>query len=334
MRWGWVGRAVGIVLVSSLASAATPAETSEAKRAFEAGVNLLQDPDGARYDEAIVHFRKAYSLIGSWKVLGNLGLCALKLERDGEAIDAYEKYLAEGKTEIDPGERTQVERDLRTLKAQVVKVRFQFGAAASRVVDERPNARGAMVRNEYPVAAATLELGLHPGHHVIVAQLAQGDTRWEADLAPGSTVSHVFEAPSGAASPARPSEKTSVSASATSDGSGKKTAAYAAGAVGIVGVGVGTFFGLRAISKRGEAEDHCSQGRCSAEAYSLNDDAKGAANVSNVAIGLGVVAIGVGAFLLLTAPSSSSSAGARTRRLVVAPDARPGHAGVAIGGRW
>jgi hypothetical protein len=318
--------------VASLAFAATPEQTSEAKRAFEAGVNLLQDPDGAKYDEAIVHFRKAYGLIGSWKVLGNLGLCALKLERDGEAIEAYEKYLAEGRAEIEPAERSQVERDLKTLKAQVVKVHFQFGAAPTRLVDERPNARGATVRNDYPASGTSLDLGLHPGHHVIVARFAQGDARWEADLAPGASVSHVFEAPSGSA-PARVEETAAAGASATSDGSGKRTAAYAAGAVGVVGIGVGAFFGLRAISKRGEAEDQCSQGRCSAQAYTLNDDAKGAANVSNVTFGLGVVAIGVGTFLLLTSPSKSSADG-RASRIALTPDARPGHAGFAIGGRW
>ena len=44
---------------------------SEGRKAFSAGVILLQDPDGAKYDEALVQFKRAYELVGSWKVLGN-----------------------------------------------------------------------------------------------------------------------------------------------------------------------------------------------------------------------------------------------------------------------
>src|SRR6476646_5802305 len=102
--------ALSVLVFSVAAHAADPARDAEGRKAFSAGVILLQDPDGAKYDEALVQFRRAYELVGSWKVLGNLGLCALKLERDGEAIDAYEKYLASGGKDIDAQERAQVER--------------------------------------------------------------------------------------------------------------------------------------------------------------------------------------------------------------------------------
>src|SRR6266542_892737 len=83
------------------------APNEEAKRAFSAGVLLLKDPDGAKYEDALTQFNKAYSLSGSWKVLGNIGLCSLTLERDGETITAYEKYLAQGGKEIDADEHVQ-----------------------------------------------------------------------------------------------------------------------------------------------------------------------------------------------------------------------------------
>src|SRR5688500_17175922 len=48
----------------------------EARKQFQAGVNLLDDPDGARYEDAYLAFRKAYELSRSPKVLGNIGYCA------------------------------------------------------------------------------------------------------------------------------------------------------------------------------------------------------------------------------------------------------------------
>src|SRR5687767_2361394 len=76
-------------LCLSLASSARASSpiSEEARLHFEAGVNLLQDPDGARFEEAYREFKTAYAATPSWKILGNLGICAMKLERDSEAID-------------------------------------------------------------------------------------------------------------------------------------------------------------------------------------------------------------------------------------------------------
>ena len=81
------------LLATSAVWAADVPITDEARGHFTSGVNLLKDPDGARYEDAYREFKAAYAAAASYKILGNLGLCALKLERDGEAIDAYEEYL-------------------------------------------------------------------------------------------------------------------------------------------------------------------------------------------------------------------------------------------------
>src|SRR5690349_18098143 len=92
-------------------TAPDPAKIEEARRVFKVGVALLEDPEGAKYDEARIQFQRAFDLSGNWKVLANLGVCQLKLERDGEAIASYEKYLSAGAALIDPDERAQIERD-------------------------------------------------------------------------------------------------------------------------------------------------------------------------------------------------------------------------------
>src|SRR5437870_1255310 len=76
-------------------AAAEEGVSAEARTHFDAGVRLLLDQEGARYEEAYREFHAAYAASRSSRILGNLGLCAMKLERDAEAVDAYERYLAE-----------------------------------------------------------------------------------------------------------------------------------------------------------------------------------------------------------------------------------------------
>ena len=105
-----------VLAVAAPALAGDVPITDAARKHFSAGVNFMQDPDGARYEEAYREFKAAYAESPSWKILGNLGICAMKLERDGEAIDAYKKYLQGGGTQLGAAERAQFSRDLSTLK--------------------------------------------------------------------------------------------------------------------------------------------------------------------------------------------------------------------------
>src|SRR5580704_19345460 len=96
--------------------------TEEARTHFAAGVALLQDPKAPRYEEAYREFKAAYATSPSYKILGNLGLCAMKIERDAEAIHAYETYLKEAGPEVTSQQREQMKRDLLTLKAGILEV--------------------------------------------------------------------------------------------------------------------------------------------------------------------------------------------------------------------
>ena len=76
------------------AGAPSAEQQAEAKRAFSAGVALLQDPDGAKYEEARLQFKRAYELTHSWKVLGNLGLVAFAEEDYPQALAYQQQALA------------------------------------------------------------------------------------------------------------------------------------------------------------------------------------------------------------------------------------------------
>jgi hypothetical protein len=321
--------------IAAPTAAPTAAQVAEGKSAFAAGVNLMRDPDAPRYEEALLQFQKAYALLGTWKVLGNLGICQLNLERDGEAIESFERYLAGGGASIDAEERAQVERDLATLRAQVVRVKVRLPVAAGRVVDERVNARGAKVRNEYAVEHGAATLGLHPGHHTIAAHVAgQPEMTWETDLTPGGTAEHLFAPPASAGAPAPIA--TPVVAPAREAPPAGPTSRPLPGSVLVVGgatlaVGVGAAVtGLMALSDRAKYQSaNGTPGHDADELQSLHDTAASKATVSTILGAAALVGAGATAYLWLTRPTVASPARGGP---VVVPWVGAGVGGVAIGG--
>src|SRR5262249_14666153 len=77
------------------------------------------------------------------------------------------------------------------------------------------------------------------------------------------------------------------------------------GIVGILGIGAGSYFGLRAKSKNRESLDHCPQSPSCKDQLGadLSDQANQAAILSNIAFGVGGTALVTGTVLFLTAPS-------------------------------
>jgi serine/threonine-protein kinase len=80
------------------------------------------------------------------------------------------------------------------------------------------------------------------------------------------------------------------------------------GGVGIVGIGVGSFFGARAISKNNSADAVCPNRQCPADSQGkqLDDQARNAATLSNVFVIGGAVLLVGGAVLYFTRPKEHS----------------------------
>lgn len=110
-----------------------------------------------------------------------------------------------------------------------------------------------------------------------------------------------------------------------------KTIGLVAGGVGIVGIGVGSYFGLRAISKMNEATDEgsCANGLCQvAEDLEKTEQAADAAVISNVAFAAGGALLVTGVALFVFAPDPKEQQGLR-----VSPYFTGREGGIAVGGR-
>jgi hypothetical protein len=236
---------------------APPQAMAEARKQFQAGVNLLDDPDGAKYEEAYSAFKKAFELSQSPKVLGNIGFCAMHLERDGEAIDAYTKYLGEA-PDVPERERAQISRDLATLTSTVARVHVVVKHASARftLVDTRGQTRGPSVENTYSFEGNELTIRVRPGRHTLKVKADGSDEESiavDAALEPASLVTRELQfAPPKAAtqSPMLVQRSPSVAGPVF------------LGITGVLAIGAGTTFGLLARGKANAIASRCPSDVC------------------------------------------------------------------------
>ena len=176
------------------AAAKDPAKIEEAKKHMQAGAAFYNDPSGHKCEEAIREFGKAYDLSGSLNALKGSAVCNLELERDGEAIEQYTKYLQAKGATIDAADKAQVETDLNTLRASAAFVTFSTDQAGVKISDVRTPSKGFPITNRYPLPMTGRKLGIHPGQHTFTAS-ADGmpDQTWTIEIVNGGKFEHSFE---------------------------------------------------------------------------------------------------------------------------------------------
>ena len=115
----------------------------------------------------------------------------------------------------------------------------------------------------------------------------------------------------------------------SNSGGGQRTIGLVVAGVGVVGLGVGGYFGLQSMSKKKDADGDCDGSAClDQRGVDLRDDARGAGNISTVAFIVGGVAVAAGATLYLTAPKKNRAS------VAMRPALAPGYAGLGATGRW
>ena len=128
----------------------------------------------------------------------------------------------------------------------------------------------------------------------------------------------------------------SVPADTSAPSSGLGPAVIGLGALGIVGVGVGTVFGLMANSKFKDSKNYCktNEDRCDATGVGLRDDSITLANVSTVGFIAGGVGLVGATIVLLTRGSSKPTTGHSSTQLTTVVQASPTRTTLAIQGTF
>lgn len=263
--------------------------SDEAQKHFDAGLAFAEDPGGPKWEEALREFLAAYAISPTWKLKNNVALCALQLERDGEALDAYKEYLAHGgEDDLSAKHRKQIERDVATLSASLVRVEISVNVGEAFIIDERRTSNGEVRVNRYAVKDGKASLGIHPGtHKVTVEAPGHSSHTWTFDAAPASAHQHRFELePTSkvASNDVRP-HKQSMRQDYTNVYIGLAATGAFAAAAAVTGV-----LALQKDSKFNETLDPEEEKR-------LEDSGKPLALVTDISIGAAILSAGITAYL-------------------------------------
>lgn len=183
--------ALTFFLALSGSAAADETISEKARLYFGNGVELLQS-DPPNYQDAYHQFKRAYDESGSWKVLGNLGFCALKLERDGEALEFYAEYLKRGGDEVEADERAALERETLLVMGNTGVLLLTASEPQLEIVNARSGS--SVPAQAYQLTEGKLALRLRAGVHTITATTADGrKLEHRVTMSPDQNVQHHFD---------------------------------------------------------------------------------------------------------------------------------------------
>jgi hypothetical protein len=294
------------VALATPAFAQDPSSKAAAEALFIDGRNLMAQ---GKHAEACRKFEASQKLEPGIGTMLNLAQC---YEATGRTASAWAQYREAIPLARAAGSRER--EDFATERSKVLEsrlstltIRATSGGAAGVALSVRRDG----------VSVDPAELGtpipVDPGLHKVEAS-ADGKTPWSTTVEVTGDAASVAvdipkldEAPSGAppqtpASAARPD-------SGTQPKSIQKPLAVGVAAAGLVGLGLGTYFGLSAGSTWDDAKAGCRDFPydCSAQALDDQSSASSQAAVSTVAFIAGGVAVAAGAVLWLTADSGEGT---------------------------
>jgi hypothetical protein len=328
------------VLALTEAARAAPAsdDATLAEALFREGKALA---DAGRHAEACPKLRESHRLDAGGGTVLALALCYEAEGRWASAWAAFNEVIAFAQRDGRADRESRAKERLAALEPRLSRLTI-------RVAD--PPDGLEVLRDGSLLAAAAWgsTIPVDPGRHEIQAR-APGYRPWQAVLEVAAEgrpyeVEIPALAPVAVSAPA-PSSLPPVTAagSAPSDAPIDATsgtdvgppprliAGYSLLGAGMIGLGIGTWFGLRAISDSEAADERCPQPECSdPEGVRLAEDGRRSALVSTVAFAAGGVLAASGVYLLVTHEGSRSSAMVGMK---LSPIGRAGF-GAALGARF
>jgi hypothetical protein len=333
------------LVCASIAGTARAADPAVAQALFEKGRSLMAQ---GKYPEACQALAESQRREPAGGTLLNLALCH---ELEGKVASASSEFRDALNQARQDGRADRIKLAGEHLAALEPKVphlvlKGQAGRSASNLewkLDGQPiaNAASAVPVDPGVHDLSASALGKKPWNQPITIAAGARETVIEVPKLEDEATTKSDPAPPSerAAEPPPASAQTIVAtpeppraqgeAAATRDTT-KRNIGFAVGGAGVVALGVGSYFGLKAFSKWSDRNQHCLAGHCLESAVTDADDANRAATAANVAFVLGLASLGVGTYIVVT-----SKGPAEPRRTVrVTPDVDARGARLWLGGTW
>jgi hypothetical protein len=324
-----------VLAEGSIASAQSSADKAAAEALFQAGRDLMS---AGKYNEACPKFEASQRLDAG---LGTLLFLADCYEKGGKLASAWATFRE--------AESIAAGRDDQA-RGQIAKTRYlalepRLSKLWIKVADG--NDTTIVVKRDgepIPKESWGVALPTDAGDHLIEAS-APGKKTWSTSVNVGAEGANIpVEVPLLEPEP----QPVAVNAPPTSgpapkaatepvappppshDASPQRMLSYVAGGIGVVGLGLGTYFSVHASSKKDDSLSHCRKDQpnlCDQTGVNLRDQALSSAHLATAFMIGGGVFLASGVVLFLTAPSS------RSEGAVAAPSLRLTAATTPSGGR-
>lgn len=274
--------------------------------------------------EAIDKLSRSEKLFHAPSTLERLAFCQAKLGKVVEASENLNRVTRETLPANAPKAFVRAQERaaklLPSTRARIAKLRIDVTAP--------PNTTFAVSLDGEALSSASVGTDrlVDPGEHAVeVSAPGMITAKNRATLRDGESISVAMElkpdpnAPKAAPTPpvasGTPGEKTDTPAKqppggvdVSTDRGSSRIPAYAALGVGVIGVGVGSVFGLLASGKKGDLDAACtSEKRCPETQESTLDSAKSLATISTIGFVVGAVGLVAGGVLFFTSSPSKTA---------------------------
>lgn len=318
------------VLTEASALAQTTADKAAAEALFQAGRDLM---NAGKYDEACPKFEASQHLDAGLGTLLFLGDC---YEKAGKLASAWATFreaesIASGRGDQARGQIAKTRYAGLEPRLSKLWIKVADGNDAAIVVKRDGE---AIPKESWGVALPT-----DAGDHVIEAS-APGKKTWSTTVNVAGEGANIpvevpllEAAPAVASAPAPPVPAPKAATEpiapppASHDGSTQRILSYVAGGIGVVGLGIGTYFTVHAASKKDDSLSHClkaQQNVCDQTGVELRNQALSSADLATAFMIGGGVFLATGVVLFLTAPSSRSEGPVASSALRLTAATTPG----------
>lgn len=333
-----------LIVTAAVASAMVPAAEAqqqpsakalaEARQRYDKGKQLYAE--GA-FDAALAELQRSYDLAPSYKLLYNIALVQRARNDFAGSLAAYEKYVADGGKEVTGQRKTDVQKEIDTLRTLVAKADIKVSVEGAEItVDDAPVGKS-------PLSGVVI---LNPGSHrvgatkegrqaaVKVIKVAGGDSvSVQLDLQESSSPQPTTTATTPA--PTATETSTSTAPLPTTTDSGTSTApppppppqrgpVWVGWAItGALAVGAGVTGGL-AMAKAGDHATQRSNGAtAAADLEASRSSAKTLALVTDILVPAAVVAGVFSLYFSVRTLEPAKSAQAPRLQIGAAPQVSP-----------
>jgi hypothetical protein len=301
-----------IMLAPRLASAQeepSSADVSAARTLGQEGVKLA---DAGNCKEAIDKLARSEKLFHAPTTLERLGECQVMIGKVVEGSENLNKVVRETLAPNAPAAFTAAQE-----RAKKILADAKPKIARLKIAVAGPAEGGYTVKLDgdvVPSANLNMNRPTDPGEHVVEASAPGYKTATAKVMLPeggNDSIALTLEVDPNAPKPEPVSTQPAMNANPSSAPANpppsteptsqpSRVPAYAALGVGVVGIGVGSIFGLMAIGKKGSVQDACDGSKCPSSVQDDIDAGKAFGVVSTVGFIVGGLGLVAGTYLYLT----------------------------------